>query len=51
MKKKPENKKNVTIKLHPDMIKRIDKASDKTGLKKNTIIEQGIRIRLGEIEK
>lgn len=51
MNKKKENKKNVTIKLYPDMIKRLNKAVEKTELKKNTIIEQGIRKRLEEIEK
>lgn len=51
MKKKADNKKNVTIKLYPDTIRRIESASKLTGLKKNTIIEQGIRIRLDRIEK
>lgn len=36
------NKKNVTIKLHPEMISAIEGASEVSGLKKNTIIERGI---------
>lgn len=50
MKAKKENKKNVTIKLHPDMIRELEVVAMKTGLKKNTIIEQGIRNRLKEIK-
>lgn len=49
MKAKKENKKNVTIKLHPDMIRDLEAVCEKTGLKKNTIIEQGIRIKLKEL--
>ena len=45
------NKKNVTIKLYLEMIKDIETAAAKTGLKKNTIIEQGIEKRLEELSE
>jgi len=45
------NKKNVTIKLYPEMIEDIETAAAKTGLKKNTIIEQGIEKRLEELSE
>ncbi len=45
-----EKKKNVTIKLYPSDIKRLEKAVERTGYKKNTIIEQGIRKRLSELQ-
>ena len=51
MNKKQDNKKNVTIKLYPDTIRRLKSAAELTGLKMNTVIEQGIRRRLDEIEK
>ena len=43
-------KKNYTIKLYQVTIDRIEKIAIKTGLKKNTIIEQGIEKRLRELE-
>jgi|WetSurMetagenome_2_1015567.scaffolds.fasta_scaffold34567_1 hypothetical protein len=48
---KPElKKKNVTIKLYPEQIARIEKAMA-NGFKKNTIIEKGMELYLDKIEK
>jgi predicted DNA-binding protein len=46
-----EKKKNVTVRLHPNLIKSLKAASDKTGLKMATIIEQGIEKRVKEVMK
>jgi hypothetical protein len=46
---KPENKKPVTFKLYQKTIDRLEKASEKSGLKKNTIFEQGLEKRLREL--
>jgi hypothetical protein len=47
---KPElKKKNVTIKLYPELISRIEKAMER-GYKKNFIIEKGIELHLDKIE-
>jgi hypothetical protein len=47
---KPEfKKKNVTIRLYPEQITRIEKATER-GYKKNTIIEKGINLFLDKIE-
>jgi predicted DNA-binding protein len=46
-----ENKKAISIKLKPETIDKINKMSEDTGLKKNTIIEQGIERRLLEYDK
>jgi hypothetical protein len=43
-------KKNVTIKLYPEQISRIEEAA-KFGYKKNTIIEKGINLYLDKIDK
>jgi predicted DNA-binding protein len=43
-------KKNITIKLYQVTINRIENIAVITGLKKNTIIEQGIEKRLRELE-
>jgi predicted DNA-binding protein len=50
MSEKKEKKKNVTIKLYPSDIRRLEEAAQKTGFKKNTIVEQGIRKRLSELQ-
>lgn len=49
--KKPDNKKTVTFKLYPETIDRLENASKKSGLKKNTIVEQGLERRLNELER
>ncbi len=47
---KPEEKKrNVTIKLYPKTITRIEKAME-LGYKKNTIIEKGVELYLNKVE-
>lgn len=48
---KPElKKKNVTIKLYPELISRIQKTAKETGIKQNTIIEKGINLFIDKIE-
>ena len=47
---KKQKKQNVTIKLYPEMIKELDDTCKKTGLKKNTLIEQGIELRLNQLK-
>jgi predicted DNA-binding protein len=51
MLKNTESKKLYTLRLAPNMIARIDESARATGLKKTTIIEQGIETRLQQIEK
>jgi len=39
-----------SLKLYPSLIAKINDFLEKTGLKRNTFIEQGISLRLSEIE-
>ena len=39
-------KKHITVRLYPKLIKELARASKKTGMKKNTIVEQGIELWL-----
>ena len=45
-----KKKQRVTIRFYPELIERLDKAIRKWGYKKNTIIEQGTKKRLDELE-
>lgn len=46
-----ELKKAITFRFAPKLIERLEKAAHSTGLKMNTIVEQGTEKRLTEIEK
>jgi len=47
---KNRKKQQVCTSLDRRVVNRLDEASKKTGIKKNSIIEQGIRIRLEQLE-
>jgi hypothetical protein len=49
--KKPDAKRPVGIKLSEADIARLAAASHATGLKVNTIIEQGLNLRIEQLEK
>ena len=47
---KNRKKQQVCTSLDRRVVNRLDEMSEKTGIKKNSIIEQGIRIRLEQLE-
>ena len=45
-----EQSRVITVSMPPELIERIDRASERTGLSKSKIIQQGTDKRLREIE-
>lgn len=46
-----EKKKQISFKLHPNDIALLNAVAKATGFKVNTILEQGMRLRIDQLEK
>ncbi len=45
------SKQRISLSIEPELLNRLRSQAEKTGLKVNTIVEQGIELRIEELEK